>query len=529
MAKVGPYIVTETLGTGTFGKVKLAKHKETNVEYAIKILDKKDIKEQELTINVRREIAIMKALNHENIVNLREVLSSKHKLYIVMDLVRGGELFEMIEKKGELDEKTARKYFQQLVDGIEYCHRRGVFHRDLKPENLLLDENGILKITDFGVSSVKKREGDMLFTAVGTPYYCAPEILLNSPQGYNGEKVDTWSCGVILYLLLVGDLPFQHDEMNVLYEMIKQCKVIYPSSLSPGAKDMLSKMLVKEADKRYTLVDVKMHPWFRVDYVPVNGSSVGSGLGEDNGSRNDVLKNRSGASLPPVDENRRSGELLTGNIGPAQLVNRLEGLGNGPALRSGSGSRKGSKGAKELARAGSGTNKSSAPPEEANSPAPNRMTPGVSPISIPRGPASPGAPPKHQLSSPMHPQLERGYAEQQQQPSPQVAVGPPMTAQPAPPPPVEHRAPPPPKVAVIAPKYEGKDMLDFVRDALPGKPQKKLEDVVAKLSEVDIDCVEDVQAVADTTATPEELRKWLEKESALPAVTSMRITKMFFS
>jgi 5'-AMP-activated protein kinase, catalytic alpha subunit len=140
------YIVTSTLGQGTFGKVKLATHQETGLEYAIKILDKSDIKANELTVNVRREIAIMKALSHQNIVNLREVLSSKSKLYIVMDLVRGGELFEMIERRGELDEKLARKYFQQLVDAVDYCHRRGVCHRDLKPENLLVDESGCLKV-----------------------------------------------------------------------------------------------------------------------------------------------------------------------------------------------------------------------------------------------------------------------------------------------------------------------------------------------------------------------------------------------
>ncbi|KAK1860871.1 hypothetical protein I4F81_003457 [Pyropia yezoensis] len=119
-------------GQGTFGKVKLAQNTESGIEYAIKILDKSDIKANELTVNVRREIAIMKALNHKNIVNLREVLSSRTKLYIVMDLVRGGELFEMIENRGELDEVLARKYFQQLIDGIDYCHRRGVCHRDLK-------------------------------------------------------------------------------------------------------------------------------------------------------------------------------------------------------------------------------------------------------------------------------------------------------------------------------------------------------------------------------------------------------------
>lgn len=115
----------------------------------------------------------MKALNHRNIVNLREVLSSKNKLYIVMDLVKGGELFTMIERRGELDERTARKYFQQLVDGIDYCHKRGVFHRDLKPENLLLDENGVLKITDFGV-----RRSSIRSYAFSTLYMAKHQMLL---------------------------------------------------------------------------------------------------------------------------------------------------------------------------------------------------------------------------------------------------------------------------------------------------------------------------------------------------------------
>jgi 5'-AMP-activated protein kinase, catalytic alpha subunit len=196
----------------------LAAHLDEYGPDAIKILDKKDIKANELTVNVRREIAIMKALNHKNIVNLREVLSSKSKLYIVMDLVRGGELFEMINRKGELDEKLARSYFEQLVDGIDYCHRRGVLHRDLKPENLLVDEKGTLMITEFGVSSMKGgvAGSDILYTACGTPYYCALEIFNGAEEGYKGVKIDAWSCGIILYLLLTGSLPFINEDITHL-------------------------------------------------------------------------------------------------------------------------------------------------------------------------------------------------------------------------------------------------------------------------------------------------------------------------
>ncbi len=205
------------------------------------------------------------------------------RLYIVMELVQGGELFELINERGELEPKLARNYFQQLVEGVDYCHRRGVYHRDLKPENLLVDENGTIKITDFGVSSMKggKNGNDLLYTACGTPYYAAPEIINGAKEGYSGVKIDAWSCGIILYLLLTGKLPFMNRDMNDLYAEISRCQVTYPSSLSSEAKDLISHLLVKDPNERYSLDDVRRHPWFAQDvvYVSIDGNKLfGSGI-----------------------------------------------------------------------------------------------------------------------------------------------------------------------------------------------------------------------------------------------------------
>eukprot|EP00177_Eucheuma_denticulatum_P003276 GFKZ01005918.1.p1 GENE.GFKZ01005918.1~~GFKZ01005918.1.p1 ORF type:complete len:430 (+),score=74.08 GFKZ01005918.1:464-1753(+) len=426
-SRVGPYIVTSTLGQGTFGKVKLAQHQETGVEYAIKILDKSDIKANELTVNVRREIAIMKALNHKNIVNLREVLSSKSKLYIVMDLVRGGELFDKIESVGELDEKLARKYFQQLIDGIDYCHRRGVCHRDLKPENLLVDENGTLKITDFGVSSMKGgvSGSDLLYTACGTPYYCAPEIINGAEEGYSGVKIDAWSCGIILYLLLTGGLPFQNDDMTKLYEQINRCEVDYPSWMPHDVKDLISKLLEKDPDRRFSLEEVKQHSWFLVDYEPAEHDS--NRRSSDNARSN----NSSGSS-------RGSSKNPRGNSRGSKSKERLErGRRSNEAV-------------------------------QYSSPVPQQNTP--------------------------------------------------------PPPPPE----PLPVLRNVVPEFEDKPLEDLIRAALPGKPQRRIDDVVAKLADLDIDCAEDIQFLAETLKAPAKLTQWLEDKSQLPPVTCMRISAFFF-
>lgn len=266
---VGKYTLYETIGEGAFGKVKLGLNRSTQEKVAVKIMDKKEILEQELSTQVRREIYIMRSLRHRHIVRMFEVLTSETKLYIVMELVTGGELFERLEQHGRVDESLARHYFQQLIDGVAFCHKNGVAHRDLKPENLLLDENGDIKITDFGFSSMRSVDvnADLLYTQCGTPDYCAPEIIERAEEGYNGAKVDVWSCGIILYALLVGTLPFLEQETDRLYDLILACQVNYPDFLSDSVRDLLQNLLVRNPAKRYSLAEVKRHPWFLVDYT----------------------------------------------------------------------------------------------------------------------------------------------------------------------------------------------------------------------------------------------------------------------
>lgn len=280
-------------------------------------MDKSDIKAQEMTMNVRREIAIMKALNHRNIVNLQQVLTSQSKLYIVMDLVTGGELFTKILKEGKLPENTARHYFQQLVDGIEYCHRRGVCHRDLKPENLLIDETtGELKITDFGLSAMKgaSTTEELLHTQCGSPNYCAPEIIARHKQGYNGAKVDAWSCGIILFALLAGYLPFYDENTKVLYRMIQRDDVKFPKKFPSDARDLVLRLLHKDPELRYTLAEVKKHPWFVINY---DGGDP---------ARSETPKNGPNSSPPSVVRRKRRGHARKSSVDQAPRPRRNEKL-----------------------------------------------------------------------------------------------------------------------------------------------------------------------------------------------------------
>lgn len=263
VVRIGPYELTKTLGKGNFGKVKEARHIETNQQYAVKVVDKR-VLENDLPSNldIRREMSILRALTHPNIVYLHEVMVSQSRVYLVMDLAKGGDFFKMISTRGRLEEPEARKYFRQLVDAVDHCHKRGVYHRDLKPENILLTDDGNLKVTDFGFSAMKDHGRTLLRTNCGSPHYCAPEVWNGSQQGYDGTKSDAFSIGVILYVLLAGGQPFYDDNEERLLQKVNRCHVQYPSWISADAKDLLTKLLVKDPKKRWSLPMVKRHIWY---------------------------------------------------------------------------------------------------------------------------------------------------------------------------------------------------------------------------------------------------------------------------
>jgi len=280
--RVGKYEIGRTLGEGTFGKVKFAVNTETNERVAIKILDKEKIQKQNMGEQIKKEIAVMKMVKQRHVVNLLEVLASRTKIFIVLELVTGGELFDKIVTAGRFDEKTAREYFRQLVSGVEYCHRQGVCHRDLKPENLLLDEQAMLKISDFGLSALygTDHNATLLHTTCGTPNYVAPEVLAD--KGYDGFMADVWSCGVILYVLLAGFLPFDEPSMSALFRKIIKAEFSYPSWFSPGVKEILNKILVPQPEKRYTMAQIKESEWFREgNYVEEDEDDLLRGTGDE--------------------------------------------------------------------------------------------------------------------------------------------------------------------------------------------------------------------------------------------------------
>eukprot|EP00262_Sarcandra_glabra_P022221 TRINITY_DN9779_c0_g1_i2.p1 TRINITY_DN9779_c0_g1~~TRINITY_DN9779_c0_g1_i2.p1 ORF type:complete len:441 (+),score=91.21 TRINITY_DN9779_c0_g1_i2:217-1539(+) len=266
--RVGKYELGKTVGEGSFAKVKYAKNVETGDSVAIKVLDKAQVLRHKMVEQIKREIATMKLIKHPNVVKLYEVMASKTKIYIVLEFVDGGELFDKIANHGRLREDDARRYFQQLIDAVDYCHSRGVFHRDLKPENLLLDSFGVLKVSDFGLSALSQqlREDGLLHTACGTPNYVAPEVL--NDKGYDGTASDIWSCGVILFVLMAGYLPFDESSLMVLYRKICKADFTCPSWFSSDAKKLIKRILDPNPLTRITIPEIIKNEWFQKGYRP---------------------------------------------------------------------------------------------------------------------------------------------------------------------------------------------------------------------------------------------------------------------
>ncbi|KAK7410216.1 hypothetical protein VNO78_00825 [Psophocarpus tetragonolobus] len=257
----GKYEMGRLLGKGTFAKVYYGRHISTGESVAIKVINKEQVRKEGMMEQIKREISVMHLVRHPNVVELKEVMATKTKIFFVMEYVRGGELLAKISK-GKLKEDLARKYFQQLISAVDYCHSRGVSHRDLKPENLLLDDNENLKISDFGLSALPEqlRYDGLLHTQCGTPAYVAPEVLRK--KGYDGSKADIWSCGVVLYVLLAGFLPFQHENLMTMYNKVLRAEFEFPPWFSPESKRLISKILVADPTKRTTISAITRVPWF---------------------------------------------------------------------------------------------------------------------------------------------------------------------------------------------------------------------------------------------------------------------------
>ncbi|KAJ2686316.1 Protein kinase [Coemansia spiralis] len=258
---IGNYTVLQTLGTGSFGKVKLAVHSQTGHKVALKIIGRSKLAHSDMVGRVNREIQYLKMLRHPHIIKLYEVITTATDIIMVIEYA-GGELFNYIVERGRMSEKDARRFFQQMVSAVEYCHRRNIVHRDLKPENVLLDPYDNVKVADFGLSNIMK-DGEFLQTSCGSPNYAAPEVI--NGKLYAGPEVDAWSCGVILYVMMCGRLPFDDDHIPALFKKITSGVFTMPGYLSQGARAVLSGLLQVDPLKRMTLAQCRQHAWFMTD------------------------------------------------------------------------------------------------------------------------------------------------------------------------------------------------------------------------------------------------------------------------
>ncbi|XP_066108483.1 serine/threonine-protein kinase BRSK2 isoform X1 [Saccopteryx bilineata] len=255
---VGPYRLEKTLGKGQTGLVKLGIHCVTCQKVAIKIVNREKLSESVL-MKVEREIAILKLIEHPHVLKLHDVYENKKYLYLVLEHVSGGELFDYLVKKGRLTPKEARKFFRQIISALDFCHSHSICHRDLKPENLLLDEKNNIRIADFGMASLQVGDS-LLETSCGSPHYACPEVIRG--EKYDGRKADVWSCGVILFALLVGALPFDDDNLRQLLEKVKRGVFHMPHFIPPDCQSLLRGMIEVDAARRLTLEHIQKHTWY---------------------------------------------------------------------------------------------------------------------------------------------------------------------------------------------------------------------------------------------------------------------------
>ncbi|XP_007951630.1 NUAK family SNF1-like kinase 2 [Orycteropus afer afer] len=255
------YEFLETLGKGTYGKVKKARESSGRL-VAIKSIRKDRIKDEQDLMHIRREIEIMSSLNHPHIIAIHEVFESSSKIVIVMEYASRGDLYDYISERQRLSESDARHFFRQIVSAVSYCHQNGIVHRDLKLENILLDANGNIKIADFGLSN-QYHQDKFLQTFCGSPLYASPEIINGKP--YMGPEVDSWSLGVLLYILVHGTMPFDGNDHKTLVKQISNGAYREPPKPS-DACGLIRWLLMVNPTRRATLEDVASHWWVNWGY-----------------------------------------------------------------------------------------------------------------------------------------------------------------------------------------------------------------------------------------------------------------------
>ncbi|KAK1677916.1 hypothetical protein QYE76_038764 [Lolium multiflorum] len=261
---LGRYELGGLLGRGASAKVYLARDLHTGRDVAIKSFPNPRAGGAGAgtgSAPIEREAAILRRLRHRHVVRLHEILGTRSRVHFVLDLAAGGELFSLVDASGRMTEDLARHYFRQLVSAVRYCHSRGVFHRDIKPENLLLDAAGDLKVADFGLGAVADGSTNLHHTMCGTPAYVSPEIL--SKQGYDPAKVDIWSCGVVLFVLAAGYLPFNDGSLINMYRKIYAGRFRCPNWFSPELRHLLRCILDPNPATRIGTDGIMDHPWFR--------------------------------------------------------------------------------------------------------------------------------------------------------------------------------------------------------------------------------------------------------------------------
>jgi serine/threonine protein kinase len=260
--EIKDFTLGKTLGTGAFGRVRFVTHKSNGFNYALKMLKKHSIIKMKQVDHILSEKHILQLLKHPFIVNLYGHYHDERYVYLVLEYVVGGEFFTHLRKAGRLENDFAAFYAAQIGSIFEYCHSKNVIYRDLKPENILINQDGYLKLTDFGFAKVIEHR---TYTLCGTPEYIAPEVLLNKGHG---KPVDWWTLGILIYEMIVGYPPFVDEDPMGIYQKILSGKIVFPKLFDKNAKSLVKKLLTAELSKRYGNLkngvdDIKFHKWFK--------------------------------------------------------------------------------------------------------------------------------------------------------------------------------------------------------------------------------------------------------------------------